>query len=1210
MGLKFINLTDAATSTFRVGDTVAVGVVIKSAIATRSFGLATYLDFDTADYQLLSARRNPAPAEDGERDVFDVSSQIGDAIFDGIGNVNTYSEATTNSVKTGKLDLDLIGRLPTLGAFLDANQEISVATATFRVKRNEASGSGKFEIKLRDSAAGDNRASVVAGGDDVEGMNIMSGPMTEASRDGKPTMVRTHAELIAVAPTLSTNAPIRVGDVVPVDIVLRAPAGEYIRHVNAIQATIKVASPTFRVTTADGLAINANAAAIWQSTSTPRLDIGASATGTFSLTASGNPQVVLDLTGTNPPTLTPGQSAVVGRMYVQAMRKADSIQSITVSMAGDNLIGERLNGTIAFAPMVVASPPNITPETTQCTDTCALLPLGAVRGTTGVSLKVRSPLASTPLVTAQTPEFAFATDTFRPFLGVEGRYIDVSVIVDAASSAANSREADRFDIDLKYDQSVFTSEQPEFTLATGFALRSGGSPVVLNSTIQLRLDSMGAIKQSTEVGRVRLQLKNPSGTPTSSDTIRVNPGANASTDCSGAFTGTRLWSSTTPFCDIYADYAQDASTRVGEFDRNAYVVNQPAASLQIGARLQGRRSTDPNTRFVQPIDVKLLATGTFNAAPRLLTPADHAWNFVPKDPNYSFRTATASATFAVAEGTRCDNPWRPQGTVSNVLLATATFASGDVSPDTASPCAINSIEPGTYDVYVKGQSSVGVLVTNVPFLPGQFRTISDLVLREGDIDQGNGGSDKVDNADFTAFSAAYNSYPAGDGSQPASNWNPRADLNQSGYIDVLDFSLLASNYAATLATYDSPTVTASSISPTAVRVASVSTRSTSPNANLWVRTDATDIKVGDIVPVTVGVTTGTRAIDGAQVVLRTGSGVQLVDRDGNPVTSANALEVATGGALPSLLHRALDAGRGLIELAFGRQVTPSISGVSGEASLGTVYVKVTGATSGDLVTIERQNGQFATLVAGDGDDLTGILVGLSTTDAVNAPVDLAPASGVGAPVIGGSGGVAFVAPAPSANASRAAAPTRSAASVTSASVRPSVATSRALTEDRATGTLTLSVPGRAPLELKTGTLAMAPDQFCPVLRHQTYIRLQDVGIAGATFGVEPGGVLSWVSPDQAGCVNWTAISDGGLTFTKETIMQFQLARAVPGALLWVLDGGRNGELYEVDATGTANYVTAEAFAANQDHFREVWANVIPVSTAQVEGLAARGAVTR
>ena len=75
MGLRFANLTDAATSTFRVGDTVAVSVVIKSAIATKSFGLATYLDFDTADYQLLSQGPNPVPAAPGASGVFDVSPQ-------------------------------------------------------------------------------------------------------------------------------------------------------------------------------------------------------------------------------------------------------------------------------------------------------------------------------------------------------------------------------------------------------------------------------------------------------------------------------------------------------------------------------------------------------------------------------------------------------------------------------------------------------------------------------------------------------------------------------------------------------------------------------------------------------------------------------------------------------------------------------------------------------------------------------------------------------------------------------------------------------------------------------------------------------------------------------------------------------------------------------------------------------------------------------
>ena len=400
---------------------------------------------------------------------------------------------------------------------------------------------------------------------------------------------------------------------------------------------------------------------------------------------------------------------------------------------------------------------------------------------------------------------------------------------------------------------------------------------------------------------------------------------------------------------------------------------------------------------------------------------------------------------------------------------------------------------------------------------------------------------------------------------------------------------------------------------TLASTSTVRTRSTSPNANLWVRTSATDIQPGDIVPVTVGVTTGTRSIDGAQVVLRTGPGVQLVDRDGTPVTSANSLDVGTGAALPSLLHRALNLGQGLLELAFGRQVNPSISGVSGEATLGTLFLKVTGPTQGDLLTIERQgSGQFASLVAGDGDDLTGSLIGLSTTDAVNAPVDTVPVSGQ--PVIGGTPGSNTTAPATPTGPARASAPASAAprASTVSgprASLPAPSSMSRAISEDTVRGILSISIPGRAPVELRTGLATSVPDAYCPTVRHNTYIRLEDVGIAGATFGVEPGGVLSWVSPDQAGCVNWSAISEGGLTFTKETIMQFQLARAVPGALLWVLDGSRNGELYEVDASGTATYISGDTFTANQDHFRQVWANVIPVSTSQVDGLASRGAVS-
>ena len=46
----------------------------------------------------------------------------------------------------------------------------------------------------------------------------------------------------------------------------------------------------------------------------------------------------------------------------------------------------------------------------------------------------------------------------------------------------------------------------------------------------------------------------------------------------------------------------------------------------------------------------------------------------------------------------------------------------------------------------------------------------------------------------------------------------------------------------------------------------------------------------------------------------------------------------------------------------------------------------------------------------------------------------------------------------------------------------------------------------------------------------------------------------------------------------------------------------------VDAAGIAKYVSGDQFAAQQAHFREVWANVIPVSTNQIDGLAAAGKV--
>ena len=184
-----------------------------------------------------------------------------------------------------------------------------------------------------------------------------------------------------------------------------------------------------------------------------------------------------------------------------------------------------------------------------------------------------------------------------------------------------------------------------------------------------------------------------------------------------------------------------------------------------------------------------------------------------------------------------------------------------------------------------------------------------------------------------------------------------------------------------------------------------------------------------------------------------------------------------------------------------------------------------------------------------------------------------------------------------------------ATATTTGSSTAAVPVASSVATNASTGAISLNVTGRpAPVEIRPGIANSTPDAYCPTVRYNTYIRLEDEGIKGATFGVGDGGILNWVTPEQAGCVDWPAIAANGRTFTKEVIMRFQLAAAAPGALLWVLDGAKQGSLYEVDASGIAKYVSGDQFASQQAHFREVWANVIPVSTNQITGLAAAGKV--
>ena len=160
------------------------------------------------------------------------------------------------------------------------------------------------------------------------------------------------------------------------------------------------------------------------------------------------------------------------------------------------------------------------------------------------------------------------------------------------------------------------------------------------------------------------------------------------------------------------------------------------------------------------------------------------------------------------------------------------------------------------------------------------------------------------------------------------------------------------------------------------------------------------------------------------------------------------------------------------------------------------------------------------------------------------------------------------------------------------------------------GRITIAAPGRSPVTLDVGTVSQPSNQWCGrETVYRSYIRLDDVGIAGATFGVGSGGSLEWIPPADAGCVDWTQV-DASRNFPKEVIMQFKLSQPASGALLWVLDGNdsQRGQLYEVDSNRQPRHITGAHWQANQERFRLAWGNVLPVSWEQMQDFVNRGLV--
>jgi len=127
------------------------------------------------------------------------------------------------------------------------------------------------------------------------------------------------------------------------------------------------------------------------------------------------------------------------------------------------------------------------------------------------------------------------------------------------------------------------------------------------------------------------------------------------------------------------------------------------------------------------------------------------------------------------------------GTTSEVMKKYGTT-------DSSGNFTISGLTPGTYDVAVKGQTSLSELVTNVTLTAGNTTVVDFGVLLEGDASN----DDYIDASDYATLSAAWLSWPG----QP--NWDAKADYNRDNYIDASDYALLSFNWLKWGATFGWP----------------------------------------------------------------------------------------------------------------------------------------------------------------------------------------------------------------------------------------------------------------------------------------------------------------------------------------------------------------------------------------------------------------------
>jgi len=106
---------------------------------------------------------------------------------------------------------------------------------------------------------------------------------------------------------------------------------------------------------------------------------------------------------------------------------------------------------------------------------------------------------------------------------------------------------------------------------------------------------------------------------------------------------------------------------------------------------------------------------------------------------------------------------------------------GTAITSTAGTFIISNLPSGTYDIGIKGATSLSRQETNVVL---NSTKVVNFTVVKGDADD----DDYIGGADFGLFSIAYDSWPG----QP--NWDPRCDFDSDDYVGGSDFGLFSMSY--------------------------------------------------------------------------------------------------------------------------------------------------------------------------------------------------------------------------------------------------------------------------------------------------------------------------------------------------------------------------------------------------------------------------------